>query len=76
MIIVNNRAKKEFSALYGGDIFSLENEDGVIQFFMKTEVFVNDEGYAVNTVDLQFGELSFTENEEQVSVVMAKLVIE
>lgn len=77
MIIVNNRqADKKFKDLKAGDIFSIRNENGVIEYFMKTEETNDGCGYIINTVDLQFGELSFTEANEEVCPIVAKLVID
>ena len=76
MIIVNNRANKKFKDLKQGDVFSLRNSNGVIEYFMKTDEIEDDNGYSLNTVDLQFGEISFTEPNEEVTPVIAKLVID
>ena len=76
MVIVNNRASKKFKDLKQGDVFSIKNENGIIEYFMKTEEIVDECGDIVNTVDLQFGELSFTEANEEVCPIVAKLVID
>ena len=76
MIIVNNRGNKKFKDLKQGDIFSIRNSNGVIEYFMKTDEIEDDNGYSLNTVDLQFGEISFTEANEEVTPVVAKLVID
>lgn len=43
---------------------------------MKIEEITDDNGYDLNTVDLQFGEISFTEVCREVCPVIAKLVID